>query len=179
MSRTASAARRERPDPSEYASYYENYVRRVPDGDIVESLERQRREMGRLFESIDEERAAYRYAEGKWSIRQLVGHLIDSERVFSYRALTFARGGTAELPGFDENEFVRNAPFDAIAFRQLAGEFDLLRRATLLLFEPLPEEAWSRSGTANARRVTVRALAWTTAGHVEHHLAILRERYLE
>jgi hypothetical protein len=167
-----------RPDASEYASYYGRYVDRVSETDILSALENERLSTRQLIASIDDSRAGYRYAPGKWTIRQLLGHVEDSERVFTYRALTFARGAKTALPGFEQTEFMEHSPFESSTLRQRAEGLDNVRRATLGLFRELDDAAWERDGTASDNRVTVRALAYITLGHERHHLAILRDRYL-
>lgn len=168
-----------RPDASEYAPHYGTYISNVPDGDVLRVLEEQRREMQRLLADIPDPKALYRYAPGKWSIKEVVGHLCDSERVFGYRALRFARGDETPLPGFDEQAYAPAGQFDARALPALAAELDAVRRATLALFHGFGPAALARRGTANGTEVSVRALAYIIAGHERHHLGILRERYLK
>lgn len=166
-----------RPGPDEYAGFFARYVDSVPDGDIVSQLESQGSATQQLLASIGEERAAYRYAPDKWSIKQVVGHITDSERVFAYRLLAIARGEAQSLPGFDENEYMANVNFDKQTLAELAEGLAATRRATLALVRGLDDEAWTRRGVANNNPVTVRAMAWVTAGHERHHLNVLRERY--
>lgn len=175
---TSSAAALSRPASSEHAPYYERYTSLVPEGDIVSILTQQLDEALQVLRGIDETRAGYRYAPDKWSIKQLVGHVIDGERIFAYRALRFARNDQTPLTGFDQDDFVRGGNFDEHNFADLVDEFENVRRASILLFKPLSEEAWLRRGTANDDEVSVRALAHIMAGHVTHHLQILRSRYL-
>ncbi|HEX9162064.1 MAG TPA: DinB family protein [Thermoanaerobaculia bacterium] len=167
-----------RPDPSEHAPYFSRYIDLVPETDIVGALQRQHDDTQKLLASIGESRAGHRYAPDKWTIRQLVGHVEDAERVFAYRALTFARGGTTPLPGFDENVWAKNATYDSSTLRERAESLSAVRRATIALFRSLDDEAWERGGTANDNRVTVRSLAYMCVGHERHHLGILRDRYL-
>ena len=168
-----------RPDATEYAPYYERYVSLVPGGDILASLGRQLDETLLLLGSISEERAGFRYAPGKWSIKELVGHLIDTERIFAYRALCFARGDKTPLPGYDQNDYVRGASFDEYSLNDLASEFAHVRRANLSLFKHLDGEALKRKGTASDNEMSVRALAYIIAGHELHHMNVLRSRYLQ
>jgi hypothetical protein len=168
-----------RPDPSEYAPHYETYVSKVPGGNLLEILEDQRRETQELLAEIPEGRAIHRYAPGKWSIKEVVGHVTDAERVFSYRALRFARGDETPLPGFDEKAYAPAGRFDTRALLDLAVELDAVRRATIALFTGLDPEALARRGTANTKEISVRALAYIIAGHERHHVGILRERYLK
>lgn len=174
MSATAPA----RPESDEYAAYYEKYVSLVPDGEVVETLERQGAETLTLLRGLPEERGGHRYGPDKWSVKQLVGHILDTERVFAYRALVIARGEQRSLPSMDQDEYMTGADFDARTLADLADEFEAVRRSTLHLFGHLSPEAWRRRGTASDNEVTVRALAYITAGHEAHHMRILRERYL-
>ena len=175
MSATAPAGR---PGANEYAPFYEAYVSKVSGTDVVETLERQGAETLALLRGLPEERGAHRYEPGKWSVRQLVGHLCDGERLFSYRALAFARGDGQALPGMEQEEWMAGVDFDARTLRDLADEFGAVRAATLHLFRHLSPEAWARRGTASGHEVTVRALAYVIAGHEAHHVGVLRERYL-
>ena len=159
--------------------YYETYISKVPPkGDLLTVLEDQRRETQQLLAGLSDTKALHRYAPGKWSIKEVVGHLMDTERVFCYRALAFARGDANSLPGFDEKAWAPAGRFDARSLTDLAAESDAVRRATIALFGGLDGEALARRGTANNNPISVRALGWVIAGHERHHLAILRERYL-
>lgn len=166
-----------RPEATEYAPYYGRYIDLVTEGDIVPALEKQTGETAKLLESIDEKRSAFRYAPDKWSIKQLVGHIADTERVFTYRALTIGRGDTVALPGFEQEDWMRNSDFDRWSFADLRENLAAVRRASLLLFRNLPQEAWMRTGTASGNPVSVRALAYMALGHERHHLRVLREKY--
>ena len=166
-----------RPETTEYAQFYAGYVARVPEDDILAVLVAQKGEIGALARSVPAAKETYRYAEGKWSIRQVFGHLIDGERVFGYRAFCFSRGEQAALPGFDENQYVDAARADQVRLVELADEFAAVRDTNLAFLLRLGEEAWTRVGTASGATVSVRALAWIMAGHPRHHLAVLRERY--
>ncbi len=168
-----------RPESSEYAPSYAGYVGLVPETDILTALETQSAETQRLLATIDESRGGFRYAPDKWTIRQLAGHVEDAERVFTYRALRFARGDATPLPGFDEKEFMARSPFEASTIRQRAEALQNIRRTTLGLYRELDDAAWERGGTASDHHVTVRALAYITLGHERHHLNVLRERYLK
>ena len=167
-----------RPDETEYVPYYGRYVSLVPDGDIVGVLSGQINETLALLRSIPEERAGFRYGPDKWSIKELVGHLIDSERIFSYRALRFARDDKTELPGYEQDDYIRGGSFDDQKLEDLAAEFASVRQATVLLFKHLNEDAWTRKGSANESEVSVRALAHIIAGHELHHRKVLRDKYL-
>ena len=166
------------PERTEAAEYYFTYINQVPAGDIITILERQLPELVTLFDGISDERSAYRYAPDKWSIRQVLSHVNDGERVFSHRALWFARGFDTELPSFDQNVAIAADGADARSWRSLVEEFRSIREASLSLFRNLPADAWMRRGVASGNPFTVRALAYVVAGHVYHHARILRERYL-
>lgn len=168
---------RARPDASEYAPFYHGYVEAVPEGDIVELLRSGGQELVEAIGRIPEDRGGFRYGPEKWSIREVLGHLIDAERIFAYRALRVGRGDRTPLASFDENEFVKTAGSDARTMADLVRELGMLRETTVMLFESLPDEAWGRGGVASGKDVSLRALAYITAGHARHHLRILRERY--
>lgn len=175
---TSTAFRSTRPAEGEFLPYYGMYIDRVPQGDIVDVLKRQHPEMLALITSIPESDGDKRYAEGKWSIRELIGHVIDGERIFVYRALRFSRADTTPVPGFDENSYAAMSPYSRVSLADLADEFDHVRRATIHFFSNLDDEALSRRGSANAAEISVRALAFIIAGHETHHAGILRDRYL-
>ena len=166
-----------RPQADEYVGYFGRYIDPVPDGDIVRLLESQGNETQKMLASIGEEKGAYRYGPDKWSIKQVVGHIADAERVFAYRLLAIARGEKQSLPGFEENEYMETANFDARTLADLAADLAATRNATLALVRSLDDAAWDRRGLANNNRISARALAWVTAGHERHHVKILRERY--
>jgi hypothetical protein len=166
-----------RPVESEYAPYYQSYIGQVSESEILPVLRSQLDELDLLLGKVAPERETYRYAEGKWSIREIAGHLIDGERVFGYRAFCIARGESQNLPGFDQNEYILTAPYDRIELEDLLSEFRLVRLANIAMLRSLDESAWNRSGTANDNKITVRALAFIMAGHVRHHMGVLRERY--
>ena len=170
--------RTERPGADEHAPYYSTYVAGAPGGDVVTALERQAGDVATLLTGIPESRGAHRYAEGKWSIKELVGHVTDSERVFAYRLLRFARGDTTALPSFDENLIAKGSEADARTLVDLAEEFAAVRRATVTLVRPMQDAQMMRRGTASGKEVSARALAWIIAGHAQHHIGVLRERYL-
>lgn len=177
MTLTAST-RSTRPQPNEYSPYYGTYIARVPDGDVVETLAREADGILPLLRALPESMGGKRYAEGKWSIREVVGHIADTERVFAYRAMRFARNDETELPGFDENAYVANASFESRTLVSLCEEFTAVRAATVCLFRSFTPEEWARQGTANRARMSVRAYAWVAAGHELHHVGILKSRYL-
>jgi uncharacterized damage-inducible protein DinB len=167
-----------RPEKSEYAPYFERYVGKVPDGDIRDFLFSQLTEFGGLIGTIGEERAAYRYAEGKWSVKQVVGHIVDTERIFGYRALAIARGDKTPLPSFDQDAYVEGGGFDARSMTDIAVEFTTLRQSMIRLFGSFDEKAWLQRGSAGDNEATVRAIAWIIVGHLIHHRGVLLERYL-
>ena len=166
------------PSEDEYHSFFGGYVSRVKDvADPVGELTAQRQRVRALFEGITEERASYRYAPGKWSIKGLLGHLTDAERIFAYRVLRIARGDETPLAGWDENDYARRAAFDDRTLTDLLDDWTAVRDSTIALVKGLPEDAWTRRGVANNSPVTTRALLYIILGHVEHHVAVLRERY--
>ena len=178
MSTSPASTAGARPVPTEYAPYYERYVSLVAAGDVVETLERQGAETRALLGGLTEEQGGARYAPGKWSAKELIGHLIDTERIFTYRLLRIARGDRTPIEGYDQDPYVANSNAGARTVRSLADEFGHVRAATLALVRGLDDEAWSRSGVANENEVSARALAHIIAGHEAHHVNILRERYL-
>ena len=167
-----------RPDATEFAPYYARYIDRVPDGSILDILASQRDETLAFLRSIPEERGEHRYAPGKWSIKEVVGHVIDGERIFAYRALRFARKDQTPLASFEENDYVPAGNFGARTLRDLADEFQAVREGTIRLLRPMDEATLSLRGTAADQPVSVRGIAYIIAGHELHHRAILRERYL-
>jgi len=175
---TTSVSTFERPGPGEHAEYYGKYTALVPDGDILDILEAQLREVAAFLRGIPDPLHDHRYAEGKWSVKEVVGHLSDTERIFSYRALRIGRGDATPLSSFDENAYVANARFAEQELDRLVDDFVAVRRATLTLLRGMNAEESARRGTASDWPVSVRALAAIMAGHVIHHVNILRERYL-
>lgn len=167
----------DRPAPGEYAPAFERYLNRVPESDALAPLERQLAEIRAALGSLTDERAGYRYAPGKWSIRGVLGHLTDTERVFGYRALCIARGDTASLPGFEENDYAANAGHDRYAIADLVAEFEAVRRANISMLSHLDEAALRRIGTANGGPTSTRALAYLMVGHARHHLGVLSSKY--
>jgi hypothetical protein len=169
-----------RPDPDEYAPAFAGYVARVADGEeISAALAAQKDEVALRLTGIPEERGDYRYAPGKWSIKEVVGHLSDTERVFAYRALRIGRGDPTPLAGFDDQTYVAATQSDRLSLSNVVEEWVTVRAATLSLFRLLPPEAWKRIGEASGHPVSVRALAYIIAGHVRHHLETLGTRYGE
>jgi|SRR6185436_17383275 len=166
------------PQPDEAAPYYFTYIDRVQSDDVLGVLASQLDETLALLQGIGEEKSLHRYAPDKWSWREVVNHLNDTERMFVFRALWFARGFDIPLPSFDEKVCAAAAPADEISWARHVEEFRVIRLSTLAFFRNLPAAAWMRSGIASDKPFTVRALAYIAAGHVAHHVGILRERYL-
>jgi hypothetical protein len=165
-----------RPGSSDYMPYYHKYITLVPEDDILAALETQLGETLEVLLGVAEAQGNQRHPPYTWSVKEVVGHVTDCERIFGYRALRFARGDQTPLPGFDENVYMRLAEFDRMPLRDLVGQFEAVRRSHLFLFRSLGDEAWSRSGDANGSPVSVRALAYIVVGHARHHTAILRQR---
>jgi hypothetical protein len=168
-----------RPAPDEHAGYYAKYIELVPGSDLLPQLERQTGETLTTLRGVSTSDSLRRYAEGKWSVREVVGHLTDAERVFSYRALRFGRGDTTPLPSFDQDPYIPVGRFDEREWSGLIGEFEAVRAATLHLLRAFHAEDWERRGTASGHGVSVRALGYIIAGQELHHMKIVRERYLQ
>jgi hypothetical protein len=165
-----------RPEPGEYAPYYHKYVSLVANGDILSTLERQLPETVALLASRQAD-GDFRYAPGKWTVKEALGHVIDTERVFSYRALRISRNDKTPLPGFEQDDYVKYGPFSQCSLPALLEEFTSVRHATLSLFRAMDEAAWMRRGIASDKEVTVRALAYMIAGHELHHRNIFQLKY--
>lgn len=168
----------DRPSKNEYAEYYERYISLVEETDIVAALERQKFELLELFKDVDEEKSFYAYAKGKWTIKELVGHLNDGERIFAYRALRISRADETPIEGFEQDKYVENSNFYNTQLSDLIDEFLYLRKANIIFFQHLTNRAWLRTGTASGSPISVRALAYIMVGHVRHHFNVLREKYL-
>ncbi len=166
-----------RPEPGEYASYYETYISKVKGNNILDILEAQRLQMAQLLAAHTERDGNFRYAPDKWAVKEVLGHVTDSERIFVYRALRIARGDQTPLTGFEQDDYIRGGNFGERTLVDLAEEFVLVRAATIAFFKSLQKDAWTRRGVANKYEVTVRALAFIVAGHELHHRQILEERY--
>ncbi len=175
---TATPASATKPAKSEFLPYYERYIALVPDGDVISTLTTQMTDTQSLLRALPASVATYRYAPDKWSVNEVVGHMIDSERIFTGRALRFARNDATPIPGFEQDDYVRNATFDAYPLSDLASELEAVRQSTVFMFRHMDEEAWTRRGLANNAEVSVRALAYIIAGHELHHREILSARYL-
>ncbi|MBT2654914.1 DinB family protein [Bacillus sp. ISL-18] len=168
----------QRPSVSEFPEYYLPYVHLVPDGDLLETLKENLEKTISLAEGLSEEAGQSRYAPGKWSIKEVLGHMADTERIMSYRLLRVGRGDHTPLAGFNENDYIAAANFDTLSVKQIIEDFTAVRKATITLVNNMAEEAWERTGVANNSDISTRALAYIIAGHALHHLNIINERYL-
>jgi len=166
-----------KPQPGEFAPYYERYISQVTAPDILDAFDRQRRDMVLLLSGRDEADGNLRYAPEKWTVKEVLGHICDAERIFAYRALRISRGDATPLASFEQNGYVAKGPFAHLALSDMVEEFIAVRRATFSLFRNLDEAAWTRMGVASENPVSVRALAWIIAGHELHHRRILEEKY--
>jgi len=168
----------DRPGSGEYAPYYANYVQLVPDGDILQILVVQGEQTLALFGGLDDQKAIHRYEPGKWSIKEVMGHLVDTERLFAFRALWCARNDPSAQPGMEQDDWVVQGRFDRYSVADLTAAYRVTREASLLLFQSFDAQDWLRRGTANEVEFSVRAFPFIVAGHERHHLRILEERYL-
>ena len=166
-----------RPQPADFPSFYHGYVELIEGGNILHVMREQQEKVQSVFEHMSEPEANHAYAEGKWTIKEVLGHLTDAERIFVFRALSFARGETQPLTGFDENKYVPAGRFNDLPIQALLIEFTAVRQATREFFDNLHPECWSNTGIANQGTFTVSSIAYIIAGHVAHHLKILEERY--
>jgi uncharacterized damage-inducible protein DinB len=173
-----SSAAATQPQTTEYNPYYGKYLSLVPEGDVISTLSRQLEDTLGFLRSLSEEQADSRYAPDKWSVKEVVGHVLDTERIFGHRLFRFARNDQSALPGYEQDDYVRAGNFGKRSLSDLAEEFEHVRRANLLLLRSLDDEAWLRRGTANDSEISVRALAYILAGHETHHMQIIREKYL-
>jgi len=173
-----SAHRRIRPSADEFNPFYAGYIAQVPDGDVVEALIGGAEIASALLGDLDEAAASHAYAPGKWTLKEVLLHCADTERIFGYRALRIARGDATPLPGFDENAYVPLSGAANRSIEDILDEFESVRESTVTLFSGLPADAWTRRGTASNAAVSVRAIAWITAGHALHHMAVIQDRYL-
>ncbi len=168
-----------KPNENEYAPYYKSYVDLISSENIVEILEEQILKVEQLFNNLDEEKSNYRYSENKWSIKEVLGHLIDSERIFTCRALRVSRGDPNQLVTFDENLFIQESNYSSIPFNILLEEFILLRKSTVIMFKGMTDKMMLRMGLINNIDISVRAIAYIIAGHTQHHLNVIKKRYLK
>jgi uncharacterized damage-inducible protein DinB len=178
MSTTASPITIPRPQADEHVAYFGKYIEKVPDGDLISMLREQLMDTVALLKDVSPEKADYAYGPGKWTIKEVVGHLMDTERVMAYRALTFARKDQTNLPSFDENAWVPAANFGARSLGDLLEELQVVRASTIQFAKHLDDETLKRRGKANNNEVSVRALLYIIAGHERHHVALLKEKYL-
>jgi transposase len=167
-----------RSNASEHIPYYAKYINLVPNGNILTILADQIRDTSKFLNTISEQQSLKRYAPDKWSIKEVLGHLSDSERIFAYRALRFARNDKTALPGYESDDYIEFGHFDDRHWQELIDEFETVRRATISFFKSLDETAWIRQGVANNDSVSVRALAYIIAGHELHHIKLIKELYL-
>ena len=167
-----------RPEADEYAPYYGRYISLVGEPDVLAALRKQTSETCALLKGLSEEKSEYRYAPEKWSVKEVLGHITDTERIMTYRALRFSRNDRTPIEGFEQDDYVRSGPFRHCKFQDLLEEFSLVRNATVAFFSCLDHDAWLRRGIANKMEISVRALAYVIAGHELHHRKILREQYL-
>jgi len=166
-----------RPKAEEYAPYFDRYISLVRDEDILATLQKQWSETAVLLKSLNEKDGEFRYGPDKWSVKEVVGHMNDTERIFAYRALRISRGDKTPLAGFEQDDYVRGGGFDKRTLADIAEEFDAIRKSTMILFRGLEKDAWTRQGIANNGDLSVRALAYMIAGHELHHRRILQEKY--
>lgn len=166
-----------RPESNEYIPYFDRYISLVTEEDVLGLIERQIGEVRSLLGPLSAERSRYRYAEGKWSVRALVDHLIDAERLFGYRAFCVARGETQSLPGFDQDDFAAASNADQVELRDLLDEWEGVRRSNLAILRRVGDGGWTRVGTADGGPISTRALAFILAGHIRHHQRVLAEKY--
>jgi hypothetical protein len=167
-----------RPKPTEYPSYYEQYISLVKGDNIIRSLEEQILTMQNILSEVPEEKENFTYAQGKWTMKEVIGHVIDTERIFAYRALRFARQDKTELPGFDQDQYVPAGNFNKRTLYDLAHEFGIVRESNLIMFRNFDEKGWSSSGSANGKEISVRAIAYAMAGHALHHMNVIRTKYV-
>ena len=167
-----------KPETSEYNPYYEKYISLIEEGELLNALERQPSELRSLLNGLDEEKGKYAYADGKWSIKEVLSHLIDGERIFSYRVLRISRGDETPIEGFEQDGYIENSHANERSFEDLLEELSLQREANLRMLKNLRDDGWKRLGTASQSPVSVRALGFIMAGHVRHHINILKAQYL-
>lgn len=167
----------EKPSTTEYPAYYQDYMKLVPEGNIAALFKEQKRQTTNLLQGLTDEQACFAYETGKWTIKEVIGHLTDTERILSYRLLTIARGDVTPLPGFDEDSYVQQAKFTQMTVASLLAQYRAVRASTIALLESLGEQDWVRQGMANGHATSVRALAYIMLGHERHHHEVLHDRY--
>jgi len=168
----------ERPTKEEYGGHFDTYINAVPEGNIVDILAEDLKSTSEFLSDLPLEKAEYRYAADKWTIKEVIGHIADTERIMSYRLLRIARGDSTPLPGFDQDEYMKHVNFNASSLTDLIADYIAVRKATLTLVQSLADEAWARTGTASNSVMSVKALAYVIAGHGIHHIRIVKDRYL-
>lgn len=168
-----------RPDPNEYAPYYNKYIDEVPEGDIFKILKKQIGVVEKFCKSIPPKKTLFRYAPDKWTVKEVIGHIVDTERIMAFRALRFARNDTSNLPGFNQDEFVRQSNHNNIKLGDLVKEFAAVRESNILLFKTFTDEMSMRQRMANDKLISTRAIVYVMVGHVTHHLNVIKEKYLE
>jgi hypothetical protein len=166
-----------KPSEGDYAPFYAGYIKNIT-GDVIKALEDQLNSAKSFLKAIPQDKIDFRYAEGKWSIKEVVGHLIDNERVMAYRALSFSRNEKQSLPGFDENDFIKESNYSKRDYTDLVDELRKVRESNLIMFKSFSDEILDRRGIANNSEITVRAILYIIAGHELHHISIIKERYL-
>ncbi|MCB0284213.1 MAG: DinB family protein [Calditrichaeota bacterium] len=169
----------QRPAKKEYAAYYQGYIDAVPNGDLLVIMEKQNTQLCEFFAHVNEEKANYRYAEGKWTLKEVLGHVVDVELIFLNRALRISRGDKQNIPGFEQEDYVANSNFSNLTLDEIVEQFYLIRKSSVAIFKSLSEKMWGLSGVANNQKVTVRAIAYIMAGHVIHHMKIIAGKYLK
>jgi uncharacterized damage-inducible protein DinB len=167
-----------RPQKGDYADYFGKYIDLVPSGDFLELLQKQKQDLHLLLSTLSEEQADFRYAPGKWSIKEVVGHINDTERIFAYRLMRIARGDQTALPSFEQDGYIQTGNFSARTLKDLLEEFSAIREASIALVRSLDDAAWQRRGISSQKEITTTALAFIIAGHVRHHEIQIQERYL-
>jgi uncharacterized damage-inducible protein DinB len=167
-----------RPQKGDYAEHFEKYIALVPSGDFLEILRNQQKDLVRLLSPLTDEQGEYRYAPDKWSIKEVLGHINDAERIFAYRLLRIARGDQTPLASFEQDGYIQTGNFGARKLSDLLDEFSVIREATIVLVRSLDEAAWLRRGVSSQKEITTTALAFIITGHVRHHRLLLEERYL-
>lgn len=168
-----------KPNTDEYPEFYQEYLTILPDSNIITYLKKQKNEVLSLFESLSESQLKYRYSEGKWSTKEIMRHLIDTEQIFAYRALCISRNESTSLPGFNQNSYITNSNINHLTKNDLIREFELLRSYSIQMFSNFDESYWNRKGKANGYVIVARVIPWIIAGHTKHHLTVLREKYLK
>ncbi len=166
-----------KPQPGDYALHYDMYISLIKNDDVFAALENRTQSLVKLLNSIGEQKGNYAYAEGKWTIKQVIGHVIDTERIMAFRALSFARGEKQPIPGFEQDDYVDEANFNERTLKDLLSEFEAVRESSIILFKSFTEEMFNRRGIAGGNEITVLALLFIIAGHEKHHLNVLREKY--